>query len=324
VNDGLPLLLADPSPALRYRVLTELLDVPPDDPEAAELERQRRTAPEVRRLLATESSDLKELAWTLCRLAYLGIGRRHPVVRKLAERIFARQLGDGSFPLKAFTRGSRESPYSLIPLQVSLPLRGLAAAGYAADPRAEGAYEWLLGHRLADGAWPMGAASGQPGFVAGYRKLPGSKGCRANTEAALACFVLHPERRRTEDTRRALDLLLQRETRDEWALGTEVSRLVGLEPPAGFMTFYARFDLAFVLELASRAGASLEDPRVRDLAAFLLGRRGPAGLWKHPAHPELGRWLTFDISASLRRLEHGDFVGVAPRLPFRAYPVRRI
>jgi hypothetical protein len=50
-------------------------------------------------------------------------------------------------------------------------------------------------------------------------------------------------------------LLLQRETRDEWALGTEVARLRGLDAPAGFFTFYARFDLAFVLELAGRAGA---------------------------------------------------------------------
>ena len=38
--------------------------------------------------------------------------------------------------------------------------RGLAAAGYAEDPRAERAYEWLLGQRLDDGAWPTGRASG--------------------------------------------------------------------------------------------------------------------------------------------------------------------
>ena len=151
---------------------------------------------------------------------------------------------------------------------------------------------------------------------------PGSKGCRANTEAAIACLVHHPDRRRSEETRRALDLLLQRETRDEWALGTEVAKLVGVEPPAGFLTFYARFDLAFVLELASRAGASAADERVADLVAFLAERRGPAGLWEHPSHPELTRWLTFDLLLSLRRLDDGDWIGVAPRVPFRAYPAR--
>jgi hypothetical protein len=35
--------------------------------------------------------------------------------------------------------------------------------------------------------------------------------------------------------------------------------------------------------------------------------------------PELSRWLTFDLLASLRRLEAGDWVGTAPRLPFNAY-----
>ena len=104
---------------------------------------------------------------------------------------------------------------------------------------------------------------------------------------------------------------------------TEVSRLLGLDRPAGFFTFYARFDLAFVLELASRAGAGDDDPRIADLVTFLLDRRGPNGMWEHPVHPELTRWLTFDICLSLRRLATGDWAGVAPRVRFRAYPRAR-
>jgi hypothetical protein len=209
-----------------------------------------------------------------------------------------------------------------MPLQVSIPLRGLAAVGRATDPRAERAYEWLLAQRLEDGAWPTGQVAGQPGGVPGYRRLPGSRGCRANTQGALACLTMHPERARSEPARRALDLLLQRETRDEWALGTEVARLLAYEEGAGFLTFYARFDLAFVLDLASRAGASQADPRVADLIAFLRGRCGPEGLWQHPSHPELARWLTFDLLLSLRRLQGGDWAGDGPRLKFTAYPSR--
>jgi hypothetical protein len=308
------LLLCDPSPVLRHRVLTELLDVPPADPEVRDLAERRARSPEVTELLAAEPAGLKEIVWTLCRLGYHGVDRADPRVAALAERLLDRQHSDGSFPLHAFRH---TDTYSTIPLQNSLPLRGLAAVGYATDPRAERGYEWLLAQRLDDGAWPTGRAAGQTGYVAGYRSLPGSAGCRANTQAALACLVLHPTRARAEPTRRALDLLLQRETRDEWALGTEVARLRGLEPPAGFITFYARFDLAFILELASRAGATLEDPRIADLADFLLRQRGPAGLWEHPAHPELARWLTFELLSSLRRLSGGDWAGVAPRLPFR-------
>ena len=317
--DSAPLLLADPSPALRVRVLTELMDVPDTDPEVVDLTARRDAMLELRDLVSPMGNDLKELAWALCRLAYLGVEGRHPAVGEIAERIFARQQPNGSFPLRAFRRGEGDSRYDMIPLQVSLPLRGLAAAGYATDPRAERAYAWLLAQRLEDGAWPLGTAAGQPGYIAGYRKLPGSQGCRVNTEAAIACLVLHPRLRTADVTRAALDLLLQRETREEWSLGSEVARLVGGEPATGFVTFYARFDLAFVLDLASRAGTAPDDPRVSDLVRFLLGLRGPGGLWEHPTRPELGRWLTFDLLASLKRLEGGDWVGAAPRLPFRAY-----
>jgi hypothetical protein len=299
------------------------MDVPDADPEVVDLTARRNAMPELRDVLSARGDDLKDLAWALCRLAYLGFHGRHPAVADIAERIFGRQQPDGSFPLGAFGPGDRESRYDMIPLQVSLPLRGLAAAGYATDPRAERAYEWLLAQRLDDGAWPLGTAAGQPGYIAGYRKLPGSKGCRVNTEAAIACLVLHPDLRTAGATRAALDLLLQRETREEWSLGSEVARLVGAEPATGFVTFYARFDLAFVLDLASRAGAAIDDPRVSDLARFLLALRGPGGLWEHPTRPELSRWLTFDLLASLKQLEHGDWVGTAPRLPFRAYRCQR-
>lgn len=278
------LLLADPSPALRLRVLTELLDVPPDDPEVVDLVARRAASAELAELVDTEPGDLKEAAWLLCRLGYAGLDRDHPRVRALAEQVFARQRADGAFPLRAF--------------------------------RTEG-------QRLDDGSWPSARAAGQPGYIAGYRRLPGSPGCRVNTQAAVACLVGHPVRGRGTETRRALDLLLRRETRDEYAIGTEVARLRGRGPAGGFFTFYARFDLAYVLDLASRAGASAEDPRVADLVEFLTARRGPAGLWEHPEFPELSRWLTLEILLSLRRLATGDWAGAGPRMPFRPFPGAR-
>lgn len=316
------LLLADRSPTLRRRVLVELLEVPADDPEVVDLTARQRRMPEIAGLVAPAADEgVRELAWRLCRLAHAGFGRDEPAVAEIAERVFERQAPDGSWPLAAVRKPGSDSGYEMIPLQVSLPLRGLAAAGYATDPRAERAYEWLLAQRLVDGAWLLGIAAGQPGYIAGYRRLPGSTGCRANTEAAIAALVLHPERRTSDATRRALDLLLQRETRDEWALGSEVARLVGAEPAVGFITFYARFDLAFVLELASRAGASVSDERVADLVGFLLALRAPGGLWEHPTHPELSRWLTFELLSSLRRLTGGEWAGTAPRIPFRPVPL---
>ena len=318
------LLLADPSPSFRRRVLTELVSAPDNDPEAADLAKRRDD--ELAAALAGGQAgdrDLRAMTWALCRAAYLGFDRSTPAVEALAEAMLDRQKRDGSFPLAAFHRGAEDRRYSMMPLQSALPLRGLAAAGYATDPRVERAYDWLLAQRLEDGAWPVGIASGHAGYIAGYRRLPGSDGCRVTTEAAIAALVLHPERRRSPETRRALDLLLQRETRDEWALGSEVERLSGTGVVPGFVTAYARFDLAFVLELATRAGAGPDDARVASIDAFLESRRGPAGLWEHPSRPELSRRLTFELLLSRRRLAVGDWAGTAPSLPFHGTARRR-
>jgi hypothetical protein len=321
VDDVAILLLADRSAPLRRRALVELLDAPADDDEVTGLTAQVESDPAIEALLTDETTELRQLSFNLCRLAYAGLTRDHPRVAELAEAVLAHQQPDGAFPLRAFV--GKRSLYDMIPLQTSLPLRGLAAVGYAEDPRAERAYDWLLDTRLADGSWPTARAAGQAGYVAGYRRLPASAGCRANTTGALACLALHPSWAKSDAARGALDLLLQRETRDEWALGSEIERLVGIEPIAGFITFYARFDVAFLLELATRSGTARDDPRLADLISFLESRRTRSGLWEHPFNPELSRWLTLDILLSLRRLEHGDWVGAAFRTPFRAYPRRR-
>ena len=213
----------------------------------------------------------------------------------------------------------------MIPLQTVFPLRGLAACGYAADLRAERAYEWLLAQRLPDGAWPTGMAAGVHGFVAGYRRLAHSRwGCRSNTTGALLCLALHPERRASQPARRALDLLLGRETREAYALGVEVARLTGAELASGFITYFARFDLALVLSLCGRVGISKDDPRLADLVSFIAALQGPYGLWEYRTRPQVSRWLTFDLLRSLALLdEKGGWTGMEPRTPFRPYPDKK-
>lgn len=320
--DTVALLLADPSPSLRLRALVEVDGAAADDAEVVALRAQVPAA--------AHAAATAEWPWfRLCQLAYLGLTRGDAVVDSLAESVFAAQKKDGSWPVAGWAGRARGAPeeegYQWRPLQTALPLRGLCAAGFADDPRAEAAFGWLLEKRFDDGSWPYGFAAGRKGFVAGYRRLPRSEGCRATTTGALACLAHHPVRRVSEDARVAVDLLLQRETRDEWTLGFEVARLVGVEPARGLATFYGRFDLAFVLDLAARVGVSADDVRVADLISFLESKRGPYGLWDHPIHPHLSKWLTLDVLSSLRRLSSGenDFVGSDLRVAFRAYPKRR-
>jgi hypothetical protein len=340
VIDTVALLLADRSLALRYRALVEVDGAPPDDPEVRSLRAELATSPEATRALdaGAAAADPRSISFSLSRLAHVGVGREHPAVVDLADRLFEQQRRDGSWPPGGIyasddrpipRRGKASRPadegYRWRTLQTALPLRGLAAAGFATDPRAERAFEWILERRLDDGSFSYGLVSGRdvPSGVVGYRRLPRSEGCRASTTGVLACFAHHPDRRTSEEARGALDLLLQRETREEATIGFEVARLLGVEQARGFATFYARFDLAFLLELATRIGVSAEDERISDLVTFLQSKRSALGLWDHPAHPHLSRWLTLELLSSLRRLETGDWAGTDLRVDFRAYPRRR-
>jgi hypothetical protein len=106
-------------------------------------------------------------------------------------------------------------------------------------------------------------------------------------------------------------------------LGVEVARMIAVEPAGGFFTYFARHDPALVLDLCWRIGASLEDPRVADLAEFVKALQGPYGLWEHPSHPEASHWLTFDLLRSLSRLDQAtDWLSLEPRTPFQPYPKR--
>lgn len=337
------LLLADPSPCLRMLVLRELLGRAADDPEVRELAGLRPADPVIADLLALQGADgswgradlaglghsdaIRSTAQALLRLGYLGFGPADHAVQRGAAYLFAQQREDGAWPLPgADDDGEGQEGYSIISLQTSLPLRALAACGYAADPRAERAYAWLLAQRLPDGAWPTGIASGNYGYVAGYRRLPHSRwGCRSNTTGALACLALHPSRRTSEPARRALDLLLGRETREQHVLGFEVARTIGAERARGFMTTFARFDPAQMLDLCSRIGASGDDARVAELIEFVRGLGGPYGLWDYAAQPQAARWITFDILRSLARLggdTAADWLSLEPRTSFQPYPRR--
>jgi hypothetical protein len=336
----IPLLLAEPSPNLRRLVLRELLGCAPTDPEVRELEGLREADPIARNLLALQGGDgswagreaggdawhgIRHTAQALLGLGYLGFGPGQPAVQRGAEYLFSRQQADGSWPLPK-SKGEREfrEAYEMIPIQTGLPLRALAAAGYATDPRSERAYEWLMGQMLPGGGWPSGIKGGKHVFPGGYRRLAHSRfGCRSNTTFAVASLAFHPVRRTSEAARRGLDLLLAHETLQAHTLGFEVARTIGAEPAGGFFTYFARYDAGQILDLCWRIGASLEDARVAEMVAFVKGLQGHFGLWTYAAHPEVSRWLTFDLLRSLSRLDvHTDWVSREPRTPFQPYPKR--
>lgn len=334
-----PLLLADRSANLRYLVLKELLGKAGEE-EARELKELRLEDPIVRSLLALQSEggkwrQIDQAGFTiggpvrgtsaaLMRLGYLGFTTDLPAVKTGVEYLFSKQRRDGSWPLPErvsdfeFTKG----PYTMTPVQTSVPLLALAMCGIDGDPRSERGYEWLMATRLEDGTWPAGKVDDVFVRIAGYRRLPRSEwGCRTNTTQALLCLAYHEGRARSIAAREALDHLLARETRDRSNLGFNVARYLGFEPFRGALTYHARFDPALVLSICSQVGANRSDKRVEDLVEWLLKQQGPYGLWEYEPNPEATHWVTFDILRSLRGIDDTtDWFSTKKQSKFKAYP----
>jgi hypothetical protein len=341
-----PLLLANPSPSLRLLVLRDLLNRVEDDEELRELKKLQEEDPLILRILALQNSDgswregegggkilgrIRLTAQALMSLGYFGLGPEHFAVKHGAEFMFAQQQNDGSWPLAAegslldgasLAGSLADIKYHMIPLQTALPLLGLAWAGYATDPRAEKAYDWLIEEQLPQGGWPSGRHYKKYIFAAGYRRLAHSNfGCRTNTTAAVSELALNPKRRTSQAARRGLDLLLAHEHRQAHTLGFEVARIVGAERPRGGFTYFKQYDVAQILDLSWRIGASPGDGRIADNIRFVKELQGPYGLWEYQRHPEVSHWVTFDLLRSLSKLDkETDWLSTEPRTPFQPYP----
>lgn len=343
-----PLLLADRSVCLRRLVLRDLFPREDTQAELAELEPLVETDPLVTGMAALQSpdgswnardlgaswgagGDVLATGYGLACLGACGLDQNYLPVRKAVDYLRSVQLSDGSWAMGAYNpeverSGLEGGGYAMVPLQTAIPLRGLAAVGAAQEPFCEAAYEWLLRQRLEGGAWPTGLTlSGVHGYVAGYRRLAHSRwGCRSNTTGALVCLSLHPTRRTSEAARRALDLLLGRETSESGPIGFDTARTFGMEPVRGFFTYYRVYDLALILNLCWRLAVSLEDERVRKILSFVLEKRNAFGLWDYPDHPQAARWISYDLTRSFQQLSNqAGWVGSEPRTPFQSYPKQR-
>lgn len=338
----LPLLLGDSSSALRYLILKDLLSRDESDEEVLELKKLRLEDPIITSLINAQNPDgswdssemlglqldspIRNTAQAMYRLGYLGFQKDHPAIKKAANYLFTHQLENGAwsrgqnkdYSFKHPTHGSVISP-----MQTAFPLRALAMCGFATDSRAEKAYEWLIKYRAEDGSWPPYLSpDGKVGYQpVGYRQMPNSRfGCRTNSTSVLCALAYHPKRKNSDIAKRALDLLLARETQDRQYLGLEVARIIGIEPSHGYLTYFGRFDLSLILNLCWRIGATKEDSRVAKIVKYLQEIQSSFGLWEYQPNPQVTRWISFDILRSLLKLdESGDWISTEPRTKYKSY-----
>ncbi|MBD3198167.1 MAG: hypothetical protein GF317_24165 [Candidatus Lokiarchaeota archaeon] len=334
-----PLLLTDSSPCLRLKVLTNLLNKKSDDTEVMELKKLRKEDPLYKNTIHFQNSDgswnintsfgyktsdrIQTTSLELIRLGYIGFTKENSHILNGINYLLSQQNDDGSWPIQ-YTKSltPEEEQYEMMPIQTALPIFALLICDYQQDKRINKAFRWLLKNRLDDGAWPVGVNSGVYGGIAGYRRLSHSKwGCRASTTAVLNCFAYHPEWRRSLEAQRALDLILGTDIKSRKNLGFVVARRIGLESSYGRITYFAKFDLAHILDLVWRVGASVEDKRILEIINYLRKIQGEYGLWEYKNDPKGTRWITYDILRSLSCLDDSsNWISLEPQTPFEAYP----
>ena len=190
------LLETDSDPSVRFRVLRELLDRPPDDPDVLRAQRAIGRKGWAAQLLrgqhpegqwVTPGSSASELYrpkyvatnWRLLVLADLGLTRKTPRVAK-AVSLFLRRFSGPSGDL-----GGRGSEVCF----TGNALRMLARFGYRKDPRTGAAIDWLVRHQKKDGGWHC------------FRSPTGTLDCWE----ALAGFAAFPPEARTPPVLQAIE-----------------------------------------------------------------------------------------------------------------------
>ncbi len=268
------LLDPDADPSVRYRVLTELLDKPEDDPEVVRERKEigrngwaaqllRHQHPEGQWVTpgasAFELYRPKYIAtnWRLLVLADLGVPGKNPRIAK-AVKLF---LGRFSGPSGGLGYRGSEVCFT------GNAVRMLVRFGRLEDSRLRPAIDWLVRHQKSDGGWHC---------------FPSRSGTLDAWEA-MAAFAALPPAARTAPVRRAI------ERGAEFYLDRGLLR-EGRIPYAPWMRshypVHYYYDLLVGLDVLTALGYG-DDHRIRSVLDRLEAKRNRDGTWNLDAlHPD--------------------------------------
>jgi len=268
------LLDEEADPSIRYRVLTELLDKPADDPEVVAVRKDIGRDGWAAKILreqhpggqwSTPGTSAFELYrpkyvatnWRLLVLADLGVSGKNPRVAK-AVKLFLRRFSGPSRDL-----GGRGSEVCF----TGNAVRMLVRFGHVENRALRPAIEWLVRHQKSDGGWHC------------FPSRTGTLDCWE----ALAAFAALPAESRSPSIRRAiergadfyLDRGLLREGRTPYA------PWMRLHYPVHYF-----YDLLVGLDVLTGLGYG-DDPRMRPALDRLGAKRNQDGTWNLDAlHPD--------------------------------------
>jgi len=290
------LLEEDPlNPGVRYFALSDLLDIPPGDPQVIEARRSLMSAGPVPRILDAQDPEgywvrpgpgyfpqYQGSVWAVTMLGQLGADGADSRVRKGCQYVLEHALDkNGAFSMSA------------IPSQAILCLNGhlLAALldlGWLDDQRVQRAIEWVARMVTGEAVAPAGdkgaplrylkSGTCGPGFCCGYNA---KKPCAWGAVKVMLAFSKLPDEARTRLVSRAIDtglefLLTKDPAVADYPMGG------GTKPSGNWFRFgFPLFWVTDVLEnlavLASFGYGS--DPRLSSAMDLVLSKQDQEGRW---------------------------------------------
>lgn len=287
--DPLPALLSREDTALRYYVRRDLLE---EDPGPVE---RLWELPAVQKMLRKQLPDgswprqgenqhpairyglIETWRWLRILVEQYGLSRQHLAAERAAEFIFSCQSEEGDF------RGILANQYATYYTGAILAL--LVEAGYADDPRAESAFQWLLRMRQTDGGWSIPMITHKLDRATQYRlssefaaplQPDRSKPFSHNaTGMILRAFAAHPRYRGCEAARTAAGLLKSRFFQpDAYTSYQAASYWLRFEYPFWWNNLVAALDSIV------RIGVDQQDKQIRRALDWLVAHQEEDGLWK--------------------------------------------
>lgn len=293
-------LLEPSNPSIRYRMLTELLGRPKDDPDVIAIRHQIPEWKVVKKILDlihedgdwlwTGGYDSPELGFNF--LGEVGIDRTNQKVAKAAEVFLSRQNEDGQFPNIYFKTRTGEIHWDDQSCYIAMMLRGFIRMGFRNDPRIQKSIDYLLTQARWDGGFLCTKSYVKPGTK--------TKSCIRGSKSVLMLFAELPELWNTPQCQNLLAYFLERKV--FFQRGNHQEFVKG--PPRLIYPFYWEFDLLGILLALSKMGYG-SHPDVIGAWTFLDEKRNEDGTfnleWTMPncsfkagKKGEPNKWITFN------------------------------
>jgi hypothetical protein len=242
-------LLEESNPSVRYRTLTELLNVPQDQSKIVDTRKKIVDSRPVTKIFAqidrdgawpwSGSYDSPELG--IGYLGELGLDRTNPIVDKAVQTYLSQQYPDGSFPSSYSMRESRENARrNDASCYYALTMRGLLRLGYQDDERVKKALSFMLSEARWDGGYLC---------TKSYVK-DSTKSCIRGSKNVLLLFAELPDLWQTDECQKLVEYFLDRNVFFKRNDHTQFARGY----PATVYPFHYRFGILEPMYALSKMG----------------------------------------------------------------------